>query len=362
MEEVARFFSGSVPIGRSAQPQTNSFPPLSPQLFIIGQKTHCDEVISKNGLPKTVHTVVKNSPFHITIGLNNATSSLDFNRIAFDASLVYDEGGKEVDYVKNKPIEFKPVPSQNGNQLDCETRIKVLTSHHEDLLFKIKIQGFNPTTKQEVAGLMIYSFPIKVISKPEQLKKRPPSKKRSLNDMLVETITRIEKKQAEQQALIEKVLNQQLVMPMVQQAPIDNTPAKRSRHDLFWDIATDSEDCAKDKDDKCEKPVDFESAFTAVLKAYNAMSQEEKPETVRRITRNSTSRETERLSEMLDLFWTEGLLKERSFGQNVNSANIFQGHTQDGCCCSECPHKSELERIDEFYKEFLQTGIALPGF
>jgi len=372
--EVASFFSGSIPLSQQNHQHSTSsqlnFPPLSPQIFLIGQKTHCEEIISKNGIQKTVHTVVKNSPFHFTLGI---TGSGDFNRIAFDAFLVYDEGNKEVDYVKVKPIDFKANPLEDGSQLECEARIKVLTSHHEDLLFKLRIQGFSPSTKEEISGTMIYTFPIKVISKPEQLKKRPPSKKRTLTDMLVETITRIEKKQEEQQALIERVLNQQLVSSVSNPPPapaVVDQSSKKFKHDMFWEALTDndsknSKENSKEKE-KDKDALDFEHAFVGMLKSYTGMTQEEKPETIRKIIRNSSSRETERLSELLDLFWTEGLLKERSFGRNVNANSnvIVSGNSMEneGCSCSDCPHKVELERIDDFYKEFLQTGISLPGF
>lgn len=99
MEDVARFFSGSVPASQSSSNSNN-------QLYIISQKTHTEETISRNGIPKHIHLVIKNSPFNITIG-SLSNNSVDFNRIAFEASLLYDEGGKEVDYVKSKPVEFK---------------------------------------------------------------------------------------------------------------------------------------------------------------------------------------------------------------------------------------------------------------
>jgi len=265
-----------------------------------------------------------------------------------------------------KPIDFKATPSSDGNQLECELRIKVLTSHHEDLLFKIKIQGYDPTTKEEISGIMIYTFPIKVISKPEQLKKRPPSKKRTLTDMLVETITRIERKQDEQQLFIEKVLSTQAQQSCQPTTPYcsnlpskEVAPNKKLRRDLFWETMTDPDAailCEKEeKKEKGKEIHDFELAFHTVLKAYNSMTPDEKPETIRRIVRNSTSRETERLSELLDLFWNQGLLKEHPMEKLS-----FNFGGNDGCHCVDCPHRVELSRIDDFYQEFLQTGAPMP--
>jgi hypothetical protein len=91
------------------------------------------------------------------------------------------------------------------------------------------------------------------------------------------------------------------------------------------------------------------------------MKPEEKPEVIRKLVRNSSTRETERLSELLDLFWTEGLQKE--LGPSRNSLRNVVDHQsnvgEEGCHCPECPHKQELERIDEFYKEFLTSGTVV---
>lgn len=48
---------------------------------------------------------------------------------------------------------------------------------------------------------------------------------------------------------------------------------------------------------------------------------------------------------MFDVFSTAGALK-------VNNVPSFTTMYGQGCDCSEgCPHKMELERIDEFYSE-----------
>lgn len=118
MEGLERFFSGSVPLNLSVpvmhsttQFQTTTF---TPQLAILSQRTHSEEIVSKNGIQKTVHIVVKNSPFHFQLGIANANAcKIDFNQIAFDAQLLYDcEGDKEVDFVKVKPMEFKASASE----------------------------------------------------------------------------------------------------------------------------------------------------------------------------------------------------------------------------------------------------------
>jgi len=90
--------------------------------------------------------------------------------------------------------------------VDIEVRLKVLSSQHEDMFFRVKFIALDPIGKQEVAAsLMVLSAPIKVISKPEQLKKRRPSKKRTLNDALIDSLNRIERRQNDQQKLIDRL-------------------------------------------------------------------------------------------------------------------------------------------------------------
>lgn len=104
------------------------------------------------------------------------------------------------------------------------------------MFFKVKIQGQDPVTKQDVPNLKVITAPIKVISKPEQLKKRQPaalpvpttgaapaavsnlavpinpipananSKKRTVNDLVIEAVTRIEKQQYEQSNILERIM------------------------------------------------------------------------------------------------------------------------------------------------------------
>jgi hypothetical protein len=104
---------------------------------------------------------------------------------------------------------------------------------------------------------------------------------------------------------------------------------------------------------------DFEEAFVNLLKAYSSIKSEEKPETIRKVMRSTSIRDTEKLSELLDLLWTEGLQKEPSFANNSKSRDRMGIVIRDSSCPVDCPHKLELERIDEFYKEFLNAG--LPG-
>ena len=299
----------------------------------------------------------------------------------------------KVDFVKVKPMEFKATASENGQLLDCECRIKVLTSQHEDSLFRIRIIGSNPITHEEIPGLRIVSGSIKVISKPEQLKKKQgTNKKRTLTDMLIETVTRIEKKQEEQQKLIERIIQQQsdqvnviqdkkqkqnnvqitqeiTATPTTVQTPIINnnttilanvvppvttspTPITTPLQNefLFNPLTIQQEQ----QQQEIKKVNDFEEAFIQLIRSFTTMKPEERPEMIRKIIRTSSTRDTERLSELLDLLWTEGLQKDYGRRDRI----VHNSNQEEGCTCLDCPHKSELERIDLFYKEFLSTGSS----
>jgi len=320
-------------------------------LQVLKQTSPNQERVSCNGLQKTVHVVVKNAPFTVQIGLINSMfmgQILDLNHFTFDCILLYDTDTSEkgVDYVKIKPLEFKPTVNEAGNRLTLEVRIKVLTSHHENNFFRVKIVLLEPTTGQQFhPALVTYSEPVKVISKPEQMKKskQPSNRKRSANDILLDTITRIQQQQQEQQRLIEKLLTKKAekssAIHGVQPQQSLNTQPKLERKDC------DSE---------------FDSAFRLFFDLYNSLPQEEKPVKIRKLVRNSSSHDTERIAEFLDLFMTEGLQRSlRSSGVHTSntpsSLSSSSSSSSSGCKCAACPYQRELERIDEFYGDFLST-------
>jgi len=446
------------------------------QLVIVSRRCYGEEIITKNGVQKNILVVVKNSPFHLNIA---GLRKLDFNQFAFDSHLVYDcDGGqKEVDYVRSKPFEFKAVPSENGQQLDIELRIKVLSSQHEDMLFKVIIIGYHPVSHEEIPGIFISSPPIKVISKPEQVKKKQTIRKRTLTSLLMETISRIEKKQEEQQKIIEKMIGQQgQVASSI--SMINSGFKKRSRkEEVVEDSTTSSSSSAtvsicdsNSTDAGSGWETELEASFSALVNAFLALGdrREERIESARRLLRanNNKSRisigncsvtgndasvpngddsssntntssndgndsnsnnsskdfkdncfnaeELERLAELLLLRSEENepsvpalhgrfhqrlsLVHQQHEQQlqqqlqqwyqiqriqprsedslassmisndsdnnvvdravsNANSTGIELNY--ETCSCVECPHKRELERIDEFYKEFLCAGQGL---
>eukprot|EP00026_Physarum_polycephalum_P007920 Phypoly_transcript_07991.p1 GENE.Phypoly_transcript_07991~~Phypoly_transcript_07991.p1 ORF type:complete len:371 (+),score=73.85 Phypoly_transcript_07991:117-1229(+) len=176
------------------------------KLIIAEQTCLLEEKFSKNGVQKNVHVVVKNTPFTITLALLDK-QSINFNQFSADVQLVYDcPTLKEVDFVKLKPMEFKLKPSDEGDQLAVELRIKVLTSQLEDMFFRVRMAVIDPRTQQEVSPqYIVFSHPIRVVSKPDQVKKKIKKRKRAPTDNLMDTLTRIEAQQKEQQRLLKKL-------------------------------------------------------------------------------------------------------------------------------------------------------------
>jgi len=247
------------------------------------------------------------------------------------------------------------------------------------MFFKIKIQGSNPTTKQEIENLYIYSPPIKVISKPEKRKANSLSsestaqtttisKKKSTNELLLETVARIEQQQEQQQVMIMTMLQQQNNLDLTR------NPNKRQAVESSFSSTTTSStgflsnpivpisrnvNSNNDTTTSTQKPeLDFEKCFNDLIQSYNAISQEERPQIIRSIIRNSTARDSENLSELLDLFYTT---QQSDLNRNPNLPLSTSTHSSrdGGCTCQQCPYQTELQRIDEFYKEFLESNFNI---
>jgi hypothetical protein len=87
------------------------------------------------------------------------------------------------------------------------------------MFFRIKFLLVDPNTKKAIESLYVITEPIKVVSKPEQVKKKPISKviksegqskkKKPSNEALVEALSRIENTVQEQKQLLSKLMQQQ---------------------------------------------------------------------------------------------------------------------------------------------------------
>lgn len=307
---VPRLFSGCIPA--SALLQNSTYLPV-PRLAILQHKAYAEETVPKNGYQKTVHTILKNSPYQLQIGTTAGLPKVDFTKIAFEAFLLYDCAElKEVDYVKVKPMDFKAIPLDNGQLLNVELRIKVLTSQHEDMLYKVKIQGYNPVTREELTSMVVLTPSIRVISKPEQLKTKKEKiepKKRTPTDPLSATLARIEQTQDEQQELLEQMIDFQSKQIFKRQ--------KKSNQEssILWEVLPSKSMKLKEDKNRLRRDyksrllilaaANFEEAFIDLVLAFGALTAEEKPDALRKILRNTSIREIERLGEIVDLVYRD---------------------------------------------------------
>ncbi|GAM24467.1 hypothetical protein SAMD00019534_076420 [Acytostelium subglobosum LB1] len=290
------------------------------RLEVIQQTSPFEEKVTMNGIPKNIRVVIKNSPFNVQLKLKK--HDVDLNNVAFEATLLYDNDEepleeKEVDFVKNKPVEYKATPNDTGDTVTCEVRIKVLTSQHEDMFFRVKIAGHEPVSKQIIPNLFAITHPIKVISKPEQLKKKQPQKKRSWNDILLDSVAKIQMQQSEQQRLIEKLIDHNFKQTMVAHSMLStnggmsatNFPALTlNGHTTSTSTTTTTTLTAPNGNNlTLQQKMEFEDAFKQMMSAYIHLDPRQRAEKVRRVFRNASSRDSETLSELLDLFITEGV-------------------------------------------------------
>jgi len=207
---------------------------------LLAQTSLAQEKFNYNGEQKAVHNVIKNHPFTLRVGYNG-DSSINFNNVNTEAILVYDQEGpeKEVDFVKAKPLEYFTHTNDKGDQLFVQIRIKVLSSQHEDMFFRVKLNNYSTTTKEFIPALTIYSQSIKVISKPDQIKKRngnlshdpKPRSKRPRGEASITQYTS-SPVQPVQSLITQQVQGQMQPTTQVQNQVVQQTPNSGPSHSL----------------------------------------------------------------------------------------------------------------------------------
>lgn len=366
-------------------------PPFVPaQLTLIRQTSPQQEKVSKNGIQKNVHVVVKNTPFLLQIGLSSPlllnSAVIDFKQLVLDIQLIYDnEFLKPVGFVKTKPCDLKSTVNERGDQVSVNAKIKVLTSQHEDMFFRIKVRALEPKTKREFnPPLEVISAPIKVISKPKQMKKRKATKRRSLNDMLVETVQRIESQQEAQQEALEQLIRSKkrkatelrsgkdfktphnfsssvanVGVPQHAYTTYANVSMNTNNNNNSYSNTNNNSSSVSNWDPSVQAEEDLVEAIVQFFAAYEQLESGDRPSKIRRVMRSITTRETEQLSELFDDLTSARF--DECTGEKEEKKKEYPA-SQEGCNCLDCPHKAELEKIDEFYKDFLLTSSEMPSF
>lgn len=309
-----------------------------PQLVILEHTSLAQEKFAKNGVQKNVHVVVKNTPFHITVGFANLMphADLNFNIVTAEVLLMYDcDGDRFVDFIKDKPLEYKGSMSDAGDKMTMEIRLKKLSSHLEDMFFKIRIKGVDSRTHEDIPYLSVTSQPIKVVSKPEQVArikqkqngekvvKKPRTKKRSLNEMMLESMEKLQKQQEEHKSLLEEIL--------------------RNKSE------TNNNNCADDllSDCKKAKAMDLEEAIQNLLVAYENTKPTERPLKIRKILSNTNPSNMSNLVEI-----SSQLLYSQNKGHTNNGSNYFaEVPAMDQTSIAD--NLAISDDVDDFYRQFL---------
>lgn len=315
-------------------------PPLPqitlPQLVVLKQNCLAEEQIpNKEGETTNVFVVVKHSPFIVQLGFPSTYTGPqpDLNCLSFDVKLVYDgPDEKEVDFIKHKPFEFRVKVDPSGTFVNIECRLKVLTSQLEDMFFRLRFLGLDPLSKRVIGPqLTTISEPIKVISKPEQLRKSLPTQKRKINEALVHVLDRIENGQSHQKDLLDHLqLQINNVKSLLSQ--VSDMPRKKQK----------TIDCPP-------KEYTIEETFVQMLTAFESESAESRTLKMKKCL-NDLNVSTESSFEFVDMF---NASLGRPIGQQLFNpslkANLFA--TPHECRCVSCPHREEMKTFEEFYSD-----------
>jgi len=315
-----------------------------PQLVIISQGDVANEHFSKNGVTKQVRVVVKNLVFNMEV-----SSSVDLTKCNLEARLLYDfdreEDAKtalEVSYVKNEPLEYKVSLTDGGYKASVELRIKVLTSQHEDMLFRVRLSAVDPLSGTTFG---VISQPIKVISKLTQLKGKssnnlkevsPSIKKRTTNDMIATTLTDIHRQLQEQNKYIHIIVHKLFSDSITQQPPPrqdrDNEPLQTlsniiTQHTLGIPTMTENTDFQTDiPPEQIQVPVvpihqvvpvqvqsqrpDLEDAFRNFISAFQGLHGEEKQNKLEKLEGFLENVPAEELNDLFDVLESAPLRKK----------------------------------------------------
>jgi len=323
------------------------------ELVITQQGSLEQEKVHKNGASKNVHAVIKNIPF--SFELSTSSPSFSFHKAPpMEAKLLYDclGGEKPVDFVKSSPMEYACKISPKGDSVSVDMKLSVLSSQHEDMFFLVKfsLKGTDVT---------VVSDPIKVVSKPAQLKKNRDGirrgTKRTFNDTLKDSLSRIETAQREQQAMLgtlfQTIALNQLVLPTTATQKLSPLAAqKQTTQPPLKKAKVESEP-------ELTKAELFQKQLRALIQTYHEITQDERAETVRKAVKGSSSEEIEQISEVVDCLMLEGL--KREIGTNVDTGSPYAGLEE--FVLANNNDEPGMGSLDSFCQEFLSPVLFQEG-
>ena|SRR3990167_7446182 len=381
----------------------DDLPPIPPEGFVFFESCLPRLVLIEQGPPpqmeqvpgteeqRAVHVVVKNVPFNMKLGLQHdgLGPTLNLNHLMFEGKLLYStKENKEVDYVSVKPVELRRFIKQEKDEIQLQLRIKVLSSHHENLCFVVKILALNPITGKEFHPLMtILSEPIRVISKPERKQPKPTAKKaavpkKKIEERIKDSLKEIEEYQEQQQLIISQLRKTVETHPVLTGGP----PAPTSGRDIIMNDQSTTSNNSQDLDisynsfllaspfggnpqgtpsnnppnsfdwlfgasqlnssTNSAPTVDpnvafFERSFKKFLFVYNTMTPDARHDQIRKFLRNSVQKDLEQIHEFIRIL-SETQIKNSSAPKSE-------------CACDVCPYQTRLQQIE--FEQFAFPGM-----
>lgn len=318
------------------------------RFYIENQESLVIEKFSKNGRTMDLHLVAKNVPFNVHL-----VSTFDMNNHPPTAKLIYEwdeemEEDKEVEHLKTPPLEIISHVDRSGRKANVEAKISVLSSQHERSFFRIKFSIVDPQSDEL---LVDYSQPIKVIAKRNQIRKMlerklqsqvknensivstsvgvvnfaqlAPKREKPSQDSIIEALDRIEVQQKEQYRFMQQIADKILLNPKMETL---NPPKERN----------EPEDTR------------FVESFKRFLESFEEIESEERPNKMRKLISSIDKSHTKNLEDFVKLYNTEAKIPLEEISNTLCS----------NYPSSQCPHKTELEMLNNLYSDFLKDPIS----
>lgn len=317
------------------------------QLNIVKQNSLLEEICSKNGRTETVHNTVKNMPFTIVVG----SPGVDLTKGNLEARLIYNSADwKEVPFLAKAPLEYFTHFNASGDEVTIEFRIKVLSSQLENSTFLIKV-----SVKHDAKNAEVVSAPIRSVSKVQQIQR----KKDAIQNNVVPTTPSIDqlKKRKRSRAVAEdedSSSSSTEVMEMLQQIRetqlLQLEMMERASSMTHVPLIPKLEFDSSMEEDSCPSPrtPSLEDAFRTFIAAYRATSASERPSKLRRLLESSDV--SQATSELVVNLGQAGIQVPCS--HNSEDFNTV-------CNCANCPYKSQLNQLDDFYMTYLTNPVNL---
>jgi hypothetical protein len=257
----------------------DGFPTPTPPIKISELRSLSVEPATVNGLPLSVNVVAKNHPFIVALAGDEGVFLGDGAWVV-SASLFFD--GPDTDallpvQLNREVLTTKAFTAKKGKVLELECRVFVLSSHHHESFFRIKVQAQQQGMQGE-PFLVGHTDPIRVVSKPSQVRNKDAKRRRNgptdtakkqtgtagMANALAAQNERLERIEKQNELILSSLLHQSDAVPDL---PLNETAKQEPNVAAINRISPAAR---------------FESLFTECLAAFRELPEEERPHKVRR--------------------------------------------------------------------------------